>query len=47
MARFSAFAVAKEAMRSNKGWTKQWENPEPKSSYDVIIVTTSCFHNVV
>lgn len=38
MARFSAFAVAKEAMRSNKGWTKQWENPEPKSSYDVIIV---------
>ena len=38
MARFSAFAVAREAMRSNKGWTKQWENPEPKSSYDVIIV---------
>lgn len=38
MAKFSAFAVAKEAMRSNKGWTKQWENPEPKSSYDVIIV---------
>jgi sarcosine oxidase subunit beta len=38
MARFSAFAVAKEAMRSNKGWTKQWENPEPKSSYDVVIV---------
>ncbi len=38
MARFSAFAVAKEAMRSNKGWKKQWENPEPKSSYDVIIV---------
>jgi sarcosine oxidase subunit beta len=38
MARFSAFAVAKEAMLSNKGWKKQWENPEPKSSYDVIIV---------
>ena len=38
MARFSAFAVAKEAMRSNKGWEKQWENPEPRKSYDVIIV---------
>ena len=38
MRRFSAFAVAREAMRSHKGWEKQWENPEPKSSYDVIIV---------
>ncbi len=38
MAKFSAFAVAKEAMRSNKGWEKQWENPEPRASYDVIIV---------
>ena len=38
MARFSAFAIAKEAMRSNKGWVKQWENPEPRASYDVIIV---------
>lgn len=25
-------------MRSHKGWEKQWDNPEPKSSYDVIIV---------
>ena len=31
MRRFSAFAVAKEAMRSHKGWEKQWDNPEPKS----------------
>ncbi len=38
MRKFSAFAVAREAMRSHKGWDKQWENPEPKSSYDVIIV---------
>ena len=38
MRRFSAFAVAREAMRSHKGWEKQWDNPEPKSSYDVIIV---------
>ena len=38
MRKFSAFAVAREAMRSHKGWDKQWENPEPRTSYDVIIV---------
>jgi len=38
MRKFSAFAVAREAMRAHKGWEKQWQNPEPKSSYDVIIV---------
>ncbi|MGI9351415.1 MAG: sarcosine oxidase subunit beta family protein [Rhizobiaceae bacterium] len=38
MRKFSAFAVAREAMRSHKGWEKQWQNPEPKSSYDVVIV---------
>ena len=38
MRRFSAFAVAREALRSPKGWKKQWQNPEPRSSYDVIIV---------
>ncbi len=38
MRKFSAFAVAREAMRAHKGWDKQWQNPEPKSSYDVIIV---------
>ena len=38
MRKFSAFAIAREAMRSNKGWEKQWENPEPRSGYDVIIV---------
>ncbi len=38
MRKFSAFAIAREAMRSNKGWEKQWDNPEPRSSYDVIIV---------
>ena len=38
MRKFSAFAVAREAFRAHKGWEKQWPNPEPKSSYDVIIV---------
>jgi len=38
MRRFSAFAVAREAMRNNEGWEKHWENPQPRSSYDVVIV---------
>ncbi len=38
MRRFSAFAVAREAFRSHKGWQKQWQSPEPRSSYDVIVI---------
>lgn len=38
MRKFSVFALAKEAMKSHKGWDKQWDSPEPRSSYDVIIV---------
>lgn len=38
MGKFSAFAIAREAFRHNKGWEKQWQNPEPKASYDVIII---------
>jgi len=38
MRKFSAFAIAREAMRSNMGWEKQWDNPEPRPSYDIIIV---------
>ncbi|MGB7431119.1 MAG: sarcosine oxidase subunit beta [Ahrensia sp.] len=38
MRRFSGFAVAREAMRAHKGWGQQWDNPEPKAEYDVIIV---------
>ena len=38
MRKYSIFAVAREAMRGHKGWPKQWDSPEPKKSYDVIIV---------
>ena len=38
MRKFSVFALAREAMRSHKGWERQWDNPEPRSSYDVIII---------
>ena len=38
MRRYSVFAIAREAMRAHKGWDQQWTSPEPRSSYDVIIV---------
>ncbi|MGV6839471.1 MAG: sarcosine oxidase subunit beta family protein [Planktomarina sp.] len=36
--RYSVFAVAKEAFRQHKGWPRAWQNPEPKKSYDVVII---------
>ena len=38
MKRNSVFAVAREAMRQHIGWRRTWANPEPKKSYDVIII---------
>ncbi|MEO1457582.1 MAG: sarcosine oxidase subunit beta family protein [Pseudomonadota bacterium] len=38
MKRYSAFAVAREAMRYHKGWERAWADPEPKRHYDVVIV---------
>jgi sarcosine oxidase subunit beta len=38
MRRYSAFAIAREAVRYHQGWERAWRSPEPKSSYDVIIV---------
>ena len=38
MRKYSVFALAREAMRSHSGWQKQWDNPEPRSQYDVIII---------
>jgi len=38
MKRYSAFAIAREAMRQHSGWTRAWGNPEPKARYDVVIV---------
>jgi sarcosine oxidase, subunit beta len=36
--KYSVFAIAREAMRGHKGWEEQWPSPEPKKSYDIIIV---------
>ncbi|MFK7876977.1 MAG: sarcosine oxidase subunit beta family protein [Paracoccaceae bacterium] len=38
MKRYSAFAIAREALRQHTGWERAWANPEPKSKYDVIII---------
>ncbi|MGB0844200.1 MAG: sarcosine oxidase subunit beta family protein [Alphaproteobacteria bacterium] len=38
MANYSALRLVKEAMFGNKGWERAWRDPEPKPSYDVIIV---------
>ncbi len=38
MRRYSAFAVAREALRYHKGWGRAWRAPEPKKHYDVVIV---------
>ncbi|NNF25050.1 MAG: sarcosine oxidase subunit beta family protein [Rhodobacteraceae bacterium] len=38
MQRYSAFAVAREALRNHTGWTRAWASRAPRSKYDVIIV---------
>ena len=38
MQRYSAFAIAREAMRNHLGWDRAWKSPEPKAAYDVVIV---------
>ena len=36
--RYSAFAIAREALRLHTGWRRAWANPEPKKRYQVVIV---------
>ena len=38
MKKYSAFAVAREALRDHTGWERAWKSPEPRSNYDVIII---------
>lgn len=38
MKRYSAFAVAREALRFHSGWERAWRSPLPKKKYDVIII---------
>ena len=38
MTRYSAWAVFKNGLNGQKGWSRQWRDPEPKKAYDVVIV---------
>ena len=38
MKRYSAFAIAREALRHHAGWERAWKSPEPRRRYDVVIV---------
>ena len=35
---FSIFALARNALSGQAGWTRQWRSPEPKPAYDAVIV---------
>lgn len=36
--RYSAFQILKQGLNGNRQWGKTWRTPEPRESYDVIIV---------
>ena len=36
--RYSVFALARHALGQHQGWERAWRSPEPKPSYDTIIV---------
>jgi len=38
MKRYSAFAIAREALRFHQGWGRAWPDATPKSTYEVVVV---------
>ncbi|MEP3280241.1 MAG: sarcosine oxidase subunit beta family protein [Stappiaceae bacterium] len=36
--RYSAFALARNALSYHENWPEQWRSPEPKREYDVVII---------
>ena len=38
MKRYSGWAVFREGLRGQQGWSRAWRDPEPKAEYDVVIV---------
>ncbi|MBT5665573.1 MAG: sarcosine oxidase subunit beta family protein, partial [Rhodospirillaceae bacterium] len=38
MARYSIFSLARNALTGHRNWPKAWRSPDPKPSYDVIII---------
>ena len=38
MKRYSAFALARQALDYHRGWERAWRSPDPHPEYDVVIV---------
>jgi sarcosine oxidase subunit beta len=38
MTRYSIFSLARHALSGHRTWTRAWRDPEPKESYDIVIV---------
>ncbi len=38
MTRFSAWNVFRNGLNGQKGWSRQWRDPEPKKHYDVVVI---------
>jgi sarcosine oxidase, subunit beta len=38
MTRYSAFALIRRALSHHEHWPTAWRSPEPKGSYDTVIV---------
>ncbi len=38
MRRYSAFAIAREAVRYHQGWERAWRSPAPRPAYEVVVV---------
>ncbi len=38
MARYSLFALARQAASHHQGWERAWRSPEPKAEYDAVVV---------
>ena len=38
MQRYSAFAIARRALKYHQGWERAWASPSPRRHYDVIVV---------
>src|SRR5690349_10162851 len=36
--RYSIFSLARHALTGHRNWQRAWRDPEPKKSYDVVIV---------
>tara|TARA_Y100000817_G_scaffold132341_1_gene103621 strand:+ start:163 stop:447 length:285 start_codon:yes stop_codon:yes gene_type:complete len=36
--KYSIFTLIKNAFSNNENWQKMWKSPEPKKTYDVIVV---------